>query len=219
MPEKNISQAVYLHYLSALLDGDKFTCIKIVQEQLDANIDVKKLYVDLLQKSMYRIGHLWENSRTSISTEHVATKITEGVIELVYPKILQTPRNGRKVIMTCVDKEFHELGARVISDYFELNGWTSVFLGANTPRTEVLNIISKKRPDVLGISNNLYMNVVRVYKLIELIRSDCSDLKIIVGGQAFDHDAIKSLEEYSNVFYIPSMDDLDKFFVKHFPAV
>lgn len=186
-----ISEANYLHYLSALLDGDKAECTRIVNTLLENNTDIKEIYTKLFQRSMYRIGHLWESNRSSIAEEHIATKITESLLNLVYPRIMETPRNGKKIVITCVDKEFHEIGPRIVSDFFELNGWESIFLGANTPANEVLNIIKDKQPDLVGISNSFYINVLRLVKMIELIIGEFPDQEIIVGGQALADDQNK----------------------------
>ncbi len=206
-----ISHSIYLHYLSALLDGNKVACHEIVKTLVESGIDARELYLDLIQKSMYRIGQLWEKSKASVATEHIATKITESMLDLVYPRILDVQKNGKTSIITCVDKEFHELGARIISDYLELKGWNSFFLGANTPRTDLIEFINEKNPDLVGISNNLYMNVARSYKLIAEIRELFPDLRIIVGGQALSFDNIMKLDEESGIKYIASFDDLDNY--------
>lgn len=206
-----ISEATYLHYLNALLDGDKAECTRIVNTLLVEGADIKEIYTKLFQRSMYRIGHLWESNRSSIAEEHIATKITESLLNLVYPKIMETPRNGKKIVMTCVDKEFHEIGPRIVSDFFELSGWESIFLGANTPPNEVLNIIKEKKPDLIGISNSFYINVLRLVKMIELIRNEFPDQEIIVGGQALAEDSNNVLSKFENVHYISGIDKLDDY--------
>ena len=77
MKKKMIPEAVYLHYLNALLDGDKKQCLQIVVNLLDQKVSLKEIYLQLFQRSMYRIGQMWENERCSIANEHIATKITE----------------------------------------------------------------------------------------------------------------------------------------------
>ncbi len=206
-----ISEATYLHYLNALLDGEKAECTRIINTLLADNTDVKDIYTKLFQRSMYRIGHLWESNKSSIAEEHIATKITESLLNLVYPKIMETPRNGKKIVMTCVDKEFHEIGPRIVSDFFELNGWESIFLGANTPANEVINIIKDKKPDLVGISNSFYINVLRLVKMIELIKNEFPQQELIVGGQALADDQNSVLSKFENVIYISGIDKLEEY--------
>ena len=42
-------------------------------------------------------------------------------------------RCGRCVVVTCVGGELHELGARMVGDFFDMAGWDTYFCGADTP--------------------------------------------------------------------------------------
>lgn len=206
-----ISDAIYYHYLNALLDGDKAECVRIVADLLEKGEDIKDIYTDIFQKSMYRIGYLWEHDRTSIANEHQATKVTESLLSLVYPKIIEKEKIDKKVVVTCVDKEFHEIGPKIVSDFFELNGWHSIFLGSNTPQNEILNIIDNEKPDVVGISNTFYMNIARLLKLVEKISEKFPNQEVIIGGQAFDDESAKTLQNFNNVHFIPTIHELENY--------
>jgi len=208
----------YLHYMSALLEGDKEGCLRIVHTLLDEGVEVKEIYTGLVKRSMYRIGQLWENDKASIAKEHVATKITELIINVMYPHILVVPKNGKKVIVTCSDKEFHELGARMVSDIFEMNGWESTFLGANTPSENLIEVIEEKKPDIVAISINFYINIVRLIKEIELISEKYPGLQIVIGGQAFSEGKEDVLAKYSNVKYISCIYTLEEY-LKNFNKI
>ncbi|MFH1197368.1 MAG: B12-binding domain-containing protein [bacterium] len=206
-----IREAVYLDYLNSLLDGDKAACIRIVDNLLEEGEEVKLIYTDLFQKTMYRIGHLWEKNKASVADEHIASQITNYLINYIYPKISVTKKNGKKAIIACVDKEFHELGPRMVSDFFELNGWDSIFLGSSTPNSDVLKMIRDKKPEVVGLSNNFYINISRLWKLIDDIQAEFPDQKIIVGGQALCIDGSEPHKKFENVTYLPSLDALEEY--------
>jgi len=167
-----ISEAQYLHYLTALLDGDKKQCLQIVVSLLDNKVPLKEIYLNLFQRSMYRIGQMWENERCSVADEHIATKITESLIEIVAVHSEKRQSNGKLAVITCVDKEFHDLGARMVAGFMEASGWSIMFVGSNTPHSEVVNLIKDKRPDIVGLSNNFYINIARLSKLIASIKNE-----------------------------------------------
>ena len=206
-----ISEAVYYHYVNALLEGNKAECVQIIADLLDNETDIKSIYNEIFQKSMYRIGHLWEKDRLSVAKEHEATKITESLLNLVYPKIYETEKTEYEVVITCIEKEFHEIGPRIVSDYFELNGWHSTFLGSNTPQQEVLDIIEEKNPDVVGVSNTFYINIARLMKLTQKISTKFPDQQVILGGQALNNDSLKSIQKNDNIKVISNLEELDIF--------
>jgi len=108
-----ISEALYLYYLNALLSGNKQQCMEIINNLIDQKVSLKEIYTDLFQRSMYRIGQMWEKEKCSISNEHIATKITENLIDLTTQRYSTGNKNDKKVVVTCIDKEYHELGARM----------------------------------------------------------------------------------------------------------
>lgn len=212
-----ISEPIYLHFLNTLLEGNKQDAINIVSHLLEKKVDLKDIFINLFQRAMYRIGSMWETEKCSVADEHIATKITEGLIELVVHHNNGKPKNGKVAIISCIDKEFHELGAHIVAGYLEVNQWTVYFVGSNTPQEDLLKLISEKKPDLLGISNNFYIHFLRFTKLINSVNQNFPKLKIIVGGQALAEPASQGLLNFPNVTYIDSLNSLDKYLLKNFP--
>jgi len=206
-----ISEAVYLHYLNALLDGDKVQCTRIVQKLIKDGSDLKEIYLNLFQRSMYRIGVLWEKEKCTVADEHIATKITEGLIDLVSGNFASDKKTGKLALITCIDKEFHELGARMVAGYFEVSGWNTIFAGSNIPEQDILLIIREKKPDIVGISSSFYINVNRLIKLVKIIKENFPEQEIIVGGQALSEGHSNILSAYKNVSYITCINGLEKY--------
>lgn len=206
-----ITEGIYFHYLNSLLEGDKDTCKSIVEELLAEGESIKEIYLGLFQRSMYRIGQMWERERCSIADEHIATKITEALIDWSIEVSKCKNKKDKSVIIACIDKEYHELGAKMVAGYFEINGWKSTFLGSSTPLNEIIGVIETKKPDVVGISVNFYMNIPRLIKLISMIKADFPEQEIIVGGQALAGKDIKNLTGYSDIKYISCLNKLDEY--------
>lgn len=210
-----ISEAIYLHYLDSLLTGNKKQCVQIVNNLIENNVSMKEIYLQLFHRSMYRIGQMWEKERCTIADEHIATKITESLLEITTSNFLNGHQSGKLAIITCIDKEFHEIGARMVSGFFEVSGWETLYLGSNTPQSSLIELIKEKKPDVVGISNNFYINISRLLKLIEQIQQIDPELQIIVGGQALSGGQSDILNKFSNVRYIASLDELEEYISLH----
>jgi methanogenic corrinoid protein MtbC1 len=210
-----ISEALYLYYLNALLNGNKQQCKDIIINQIDQKVSLKEIYKDLFQRSMYRIGQMWEKEKCSISNEHIATKITEGLVDLVTNKYSTDNKNGKSVVITCIDKEYHELGARMVAGFFETHGWNSIFVGANIPCNEIIKLIGEKKPDVVGISSSFYININRLIKLIQSLKDEFPNQEIIVGGQALAEGRSECLSQFPNVSYISCLNTLEEYIQKY----
>lgn len=89
-----------------------------------------------------------------------------------------------KLLAASIEGNVHELGIRMVADFFEMDGWDTHYLGADTPSSEIVDSALKHRPSVLAVSVALDSQVGRLRKLIEDLRAqaDLQALKIIVGG-------------------------------------
>lgn len=197
-------------YLAALLNGDRAQCKQIVDDLLKTNIDIKDLYTGLFQNSLYRVGELWEKNIISVASEHIATAITEGLLSLLYPRIFAAEHCGKKAIISCTANEWHQVGGKMVADIFELNGWDTDFLGANTPTADLIRHIDQVKPDILGLSLSLYANIEVLLKTVETVRANFRDLDIFCGGQAFRWGGRDRIKQIVRTHYIPSLHALEK---------
>lgn len=205
-----ISEEIYKSYLSHLLAGNKSDCRAIVEQLIEQEISVQELYTALFQASMYEVGHLWETHQISVAVEHLATAITEGLLHHTYPILFASERIGKSAIISCVPKEYHQIGAKLIADIFELNGWDSYFLGANTPAHSIIKMIDDKQPDLLGLSISLPTSKRWLEQMIETVQSSFPQLDIIIGGQGLVKEGTLLESQYRGLSYINSIDSLEK---------
>jgi methanogenic corrinoid protein MtbC1 len=205
-----ITEEKYKDYLDSLLAGNKNRCKEIVEEHIHRKVDIKDLYTQLFQRSMYKVGELWEHNKISIATEHLATTITQGLLPLVYPIIFAADRIGKRAIITCIANEFHQIGGKMVADIFELNGWDGYFLGANTPSKSLLQILGEKEPDIVGLSISLDQNIPALVKTIELIHSRFKNQNIVVGGRALVNGGADAVKDMKKVLHVTSIYELEK---------
>lgn len=206
-----ISEVYFLDYTNGLLQGNKDKCMSIVEKLLLENVPVKDIYVDLFQRSMYHIGKMWEQGQLSIADEHVGTEITKSLMNKYAAKIKSDKKVGKTALISCVDKEFHEIGARMAADVFELNGWDTYFLGASMPTREIIKFIEIKKPNLVGLSFNFYMNIMRLLEVIDHIKKHYPNQKIIVGGQGVNREKENLLNKYPDIRHFSSVKELDDY--------
>ena len=206
-----ISEKIYQEYCANLLQGKKETCARIVVDLLDSDIEICELYSQLFQKSLYHVGELWEKNKITVAREHLISAISEGLLHLVFPRICakKAMSNDKVVVISCSPNEYHQIGGKMIADIFELHGWDSDFLGANTPMGELLEYIDNVKPDIVGLSLSVYFNISTLQKSVRAIHNNFSKLDILVGGQAFRWSGIDHFKDFPRVNYIASVEDLD----------
>ncbi len=205
------TQETYNTYLENLIQGNRHTCAGIVNDLMQEGHSVKSVYNDIFRDSLYEIGRKWERNEISVAVEHMATSITESLMNLVYPYLFTQEHKNRKAIISSAVNEYHQIGGRMVADIIEMNGWDSYYLGANTPLTELLRMIEEKKPDVVGLSVSMYYNLYRLSDYISSIRQQFPSVEVLVGGHAFAHGAEEVLSAHSGVVHLKGLEDLEDY--------
>ena len=121
-------------YLENLLQGNRRNCSAIAKQYLGQNPSFLQLYEEVFKVALYEVGRLWETNQLSVATEHMATAITEGILNKHFEQIISKNRLNRKMVVACVENEKHQVGVKMVADTFEMHGWESFFLGTGMPQ-------------------------------------------------------------------------------------
>ncbi len=187
---------LYERVLDFLKNEDKENALNLCMKSLENNeIGVVELYETILTPALNNIIDENEGDEENlIWKEHVRSGIVRTIIECTYPYVLRERNktgnyNNKSVIVMCPQFEDHELGARMVSDFFTIAGYKTTFIGANTPETTILKAIETIRPAYVCISVTNHFNLVATKKTIEKIKNTLDfNIKFILGGNAFALD-------------------------------
>jgi methanogenic corrinoid protein MtbC1 len=203
-----VDGGAYRNYVSALVEGDRRACAAILDGQLQIGAPLRTIYIDLIQSSLYEIGDRWERTELSVVTEHVASAITETLLNHVFASMEPAPRVGRSVVVAAFAPEMHRIGARIVADLFELTGWDTRFVGADTPSGQLREALEARTPDLVALSlTNPALRELFVQKLAELRRA-CPRLEVIVGGQALRNVGPSLAQRDPRLAYFRSVEEL-----------
>lgn len=189
----------YNEFINYFEKEDKSACVNFALDKLEKNeIGIVELYNEILAPALNNITCSLDNKELCIWKEHVRSGIVRTIIECCYPyvaKVSDKSGNGL-VIVTCPSEEYHELGARMVADFFTISGFDVVFIGSNTPKEEIIDVIRIVQPKYLVLSVTNYYHIVSAKKTIDSIRNKGnSDVKILVGGNAF----VKNAQIYKEI--------------------
>jgi methanogenic corrinoid protein MtbC1 len=175
-------------YLEALLAADRPGAHRIVTEALDNGLSIRDLYISVLQPAQYEVGRLWLLNKVSVAEEHFCTAATQAIMSELYPQIISTRRIGKTMVAACIGAELHEIGVRMVADFFEMAGWDTYYLGAGVGHEQVVSAIQTHTPHLVALSATMSYHVPAVREIISVIRTNLSNRvpPIMVGGLPFN---------------------------------
>ena len=181
----------YGAYLGAIRAGDRRAAFAAIDQAVEAGVPLRALYLEVFQPALREIGRLWQENRITVADEHLATAITQAAMARLYDRLFSAARSdGRLLVAACADLERHEVGLRMICDILEMDGWDTVFLGATVPVEDLVDMVRRRRPDVVALSASIAPHLSRVREAIRAIREEAPEPPpvIAVGGRPFLED-------------------------------
>lgn len=174
-------------YLNALLRLERHTASQLILDALEAGHTVKDLYLSVFQPVQYEIGRLWQLNQISVAQEHYCTATTQLIMSQLYPHIFTGEGDKGMMVAACVGNELHEIGVRMVADFFEMDGWNTMYLGANVPQRDLLGALRSQQATLLCLAVTMTYHLQQAQAIIQAVRSqpELSNVKILVGGYPF----------------------------------
>jgi len=183
-----VKQNILARYLEPLLQGDRRACRAVIEEALQSGIPANSVYVDIVWPVMVEIEKLLRADKISPVQEHLATRVNRTIVDQLQNKLPRRPRRYKKMVVCCAPDELQELGAQMITDLFESDGWEVRFLGGGLTNDDILAFIHEYSPAVLSIHGTTPRQAPDVRRLIDTIKSVNAwpEMRIMVSGGLFN---------------------------------
>ena len=183
-----IKNGVLERYLAALLEGDRGGCRTVIEQVLQSGTPANSVYVDVIWPIMVEIEQLSRDDRITPSAEHLATRINRTIVDQLQNKLPRKPGNSKKIAVCCAQDELQELGAQIMADLFESDGWEVKFLGGGLTNDDILVFVHEYRPDILLVYGTTPKQAPGIRQLIDTINdvNAWPDLRIMVSGGLFN---------------------------------
>lgn len=171
-------------YIAAVLEGNGDAASRAVDEALASGVTAKNVYLHILTPSQARLGSLWVEGKISIAQEHMGTQITLSEMGRLRPLLKPRPRLNKQIVIAAPAADMHSIGGRMIADFLHMDGWTVLFLGADTPPGDIFQLAREKKVDVVGLSLTVKAGVPAAREAIRLLRTLPTPPRVLIGGQA-----------------------------------
>lgn len=180
-------------------DHDREKVVNVVLKALDSSeVDIKTLYEHILAPYLNQISSNTQEQDMPIWEEHVSSSIVRTALEVSFPYVLKerdlhaSPSGSRpKALVVCLEEDYHELGARMTTDFLTILGFDATFVGSNTPKKEIIRAVEAFKPQLLCISVTNYYHLAKLHTLVEELNSSPlkASYKIVLGGYAIKHSS------------------------------
>ncbi|MFE7073662.1 B12-binding domain-containing protein [Streptomyces sp. NPDC057620] len=149
----------------------------------------ERVLLELIAPTQERVGLAWAANDVTVAQEHVATAISErcvaAVADATAPALAPAFAGtfvGR-VLVSCVDGEWHSLPARLVSEVLRLRGWRVDYLGAQVPTEHMVAHARRTRAQAVLLSSSIPTLLPGAHNAISSCQG--AGIPVLAGGAAF----------------------------------
>lgn len=182
-----VDRKTVLQYVEAILEGDRAKAEGIVFAALRSGSTVPAIYENILAPAQSELGTMWHRGEITVADEHFGSTTTEFIMAQLRPHLAKADPKGLGILATSPPGDLHVIGLRMVADLFEADGWDVLFLGANTPIADVVELLERRGSDLLALSVNTALTIRSAGELIDAVRGNpiTAATQILVGGPPF----------------------------------
>ncbi len=150
----------------------------------------------IVQPALEKIGYMWEKKQINVEDEHLASSAVKTALARLVVHLPRQRKKNIKVLCSCTEGEYHDIGIRSLGYELELNGYNLQYLGSDTPFSSIQEAVKKEKPSYVFISStspvfseeDFVKNIKRLAKTAAAVKS-----KLAAGGkyvQKFSADSL-----------------------------
>lgn len=170
-------------FLDALLARDSARARRVVECALGEGTPVPELYLSVLGPALREVGHRWAMGEINVAEEHYATAIAQSILDGLSRQLRRAPRDGRLAVVTGTPGEQHALGARIVADFLEADGWEVILLGAGVPARDLVALVEHEQPDLVALSTATAGALDGVAEVLRALSALSPRPFVVAGGQ------------------------------------
>jgi methanogenic corrinoid protein MtbC1 len=170
-------------FLDALLRRDSARARGAVEAALDAGVPVPDVYLGVLEPALREVGHRWAMGALNVAEEHYATALAQSILDALSRQLPRAARDGRLAVVTGTPDEQHVVGARMVADFLEADGWEVLLLGPGAPARDLVALVESEQPDLVALSTATAGVLDGVAEVLAALTALRPKPYIVAGGQ------------------------------------
>lgn len=175
-------ERTYERFFHAVSVPDAYLAVEAVDEALSRGMAPSSLITDVLARAQRTAGEKWMAGEWTVADEHAATSVTDQALTVVAPPRPRA-RDGLRVVMACVEGEWHTLPARMAGELLRGDDLDVSILGPSIPVDHLQRHLRSTAPDVLALSTTMPVNLIGASRSIAAARAE--GIPVVVGGAAW----------------------------------
>ena len=181
---------------AAVGELDEDTMIEMLNEVMEQGGGDAEQAMEACQKGMDIVGNLFEEGEYFVGDLIYAGELMTEAVDILKDALASGEGSGKtktRMIICTVKDDLHDIGKNIVKAMLEANNFDVLDLGIDTPPEKVVEAVKKEGIRIVALSGVLTMALDSMKETVDLIRQECPDVKVIIGGAPVSEEACRRI--------------------------
>ncbi len=180
---------------AAMGDLDEDTVKEILEEVMAQGGSDAPKAMEACQKGMDTVGKLFEEGEYFVGDLIYAGELMTDAVAILKDGLVSGESAGpkTKMILCTVKDDLHDIGKNIVRSMLEANGFEVLDLGIDCPAEKVVEAVKAENIKIVALSGVLTLALDSMKATVEVLRSSCPGVKVIIGGAPVSAEACKNI--------------------------
>lgn len=168
----------------AVIQGDKDAVLSLLDEALEQGAKPFALVNEKLIPAITEVGDRYERRECFLPQLILSAETMQRAFGRLKP-LLEEESEGRErpvVVMATVEGDIHDIGKNIVNLMLRNHGFEVLDLGKNVPATDIVAAAKEHKARLIGLSALMTTTMVRMRDVVDMVRSEGLDMKVMIGG-------------------------------------
>lgn len=178
----------------AVIDGRHLEAEQLTRNLLDLGAPAQTVLEAGLLPGMDVVGLRFKASKIFLPQVLVAARAMKLSMKILEPLLASGNVQAKgTVLIGTVKGDVHDIGKNLVGILLQGAGFRVIDLGTDCSAEKFSSAVRQHKPDIVGLSALLTTTMAYMKTIVEALRSEGTDLPIVVGGAPVNQEFAKSI--------------------------
>lgn len=163
-------------------------------EALSKDMDVLEIIAKEIVPALDKVGKGFEEGSIFLPQLLMSAEAAKSAFDILTPLIKKEGvQKGEKIVLATVKGDIHDIGKNIVKVLLENYQFDCIDLGKDVPPEAVVAAVKKDNIKLVGLSALMTTTVPSMEETIALLKKECPDTRVIVGGAVMTADFAKEI--------------------------
>ncbi len=166
-----------------IISGKKDQAVETTKELLELNVSAEDILDNGLLSGMNVVGKRFRENIYFVPQVLISARAMKSSLAILEPLLSEKKSNGLgTIVIGTVKGDIHDIGKNIVAMMLKSNGFKVIDLGTGISVEQFIEAIKKENADILGMSALLTTTMIYMQTVIDKIKKEDLNVKILVGG-------------------------------------